>query len=570
MKFSQTILLGLVAAQESDRWGGTDYYSFNYGFGGKQDAGLAFGQDAGSTYNPALQLADNYLGDTNGMTTPLGSGHHDNLHFNGLLCWMCDTRLDLGTQAETTEFNAYYQCLKNGMLMRCRGEQRTCMFEERRRHGVVYSVCTGCKQTDACVAHWRRNQRFTLPFMNFGDMSIRNLPNPITGRSETQLPNHRPMYIDDECSTYQETRDETTWRTAVDDNDVTADGTGGTQQATADDDTHGGVSVQFPMGYDGTTGKALFNGGTSYTTNNKFSLTGWRNNIGLSYSKFAYDTGTGQANAQLSQWESTCRWCCAAKPDTVCNIEMKDINSSPFSTKCGDSTGATRHEAHASGAIHSSQSIDIHPVQVALNTLNSATTTGSLSGSASDSDATNNYWYAASQITGTINGIAAADALCSLSNDVWATASGTDTNASPAQFIAGTFRFFQPFHIAMPNALIITGGTEYASQGPRYFMQEFQREPMYDLSKFATNAADGWFVAKFPAVGEGRNSAGMDKYAGRGNQNAIADTHTGTKIHRHYFEHQTDMVSQENRDFFDARRKDAKEVLQNPNQDVAK
>ena len=577
MKFSQTILLGLVAAQESDRWGGTDYYSFNYGFGGKQDAGLAFGQDqgaSGSTYNSALQLADNYLGDTNGMTTPLGSGHHDNLHFNGLLCWMCDTRLDLGTQAETTEFNAYFQCLKNGMLMRCRGEQRTCMFEERRRHGVVYSVCTGCKQTDACVAHWRRNQRFTLPFMNFGDMSIRNLPNPITGRSETQLPNHRPMYIDDECSTYQETRDETTWRAAVDDNAVTVDATGGTQNAVADDTTHGGVSVQFPMGYDGTTGKALFNGGTSYTAGDaarKFTLTGWRNNIGLSYSKFAYDTGSGQANAQLSQWESTCRWCCAAKPDTVCNIEMKDINSSPFSTKCGDSTGATRHEVHASGTVHSSAATVIHPVQVELNKLFTAATTGLLSGSTTASTATNNYWYEASQLTGNINGITAANALCSLSNDVWATSSGSDLTASPAQFIAGTFRFFQPFHIAMPNALVMdTAGTEYVSQGPRYFMQEFQREPMYDMSKFATNAANGWFMAKFPAVGEGRNSAGMDKYAGRGNQNAIADTDPATKIHRHYFEHQTDMVSQENRDFFDARRKDAKEVLQNPNQVVAK
>ena len=106
--------------------------------------------------------------------------------------------------------------------------------------GVVYSVCTGCKQTDACLALWRRNQRFTLPFMNFGDMSLRDMP---TGK---------PIYVDDECTTYDNVKDES------------------------------GESVSHKQG-------------------------------GLSYAKFSIDTsGTDQENTQMSQWESACRWCCAA------------------------------------------------------------------------------------------------------------------------------------------------------------------------------------------------------------------------------------------------------------------
>ena len=43
MKISQSLLFAYAAAQGEDRWGSTDYYSFNYGFGGKQDGGIAFG-----------------------------------------------------------------------------------------------------------------------------------------------------------------------------------------------------------------------------------------------------------------------------------------------------------------------------------------------------------------------------------------------------------------------------------------------------------------------------------------------------------------------------------------------
>merc|ERR1711892_398989 len=191
-------------------------------------------------------------------------------HFNGLHCWMCDERLDLGTEAETSTVNAYARCLLNGMAMKCKGEQRTCMFEERRRNGVVYSVCTGCKQTDACLALWRRNQRFTLPFMNFGDMSLEHTDG-------------KPIYVDDECTAYQEVND---------------------------------------------SSKAQLGATTA----------------GLSYAKFSYDTdGANQENGQMSQWESSCRWCCAAKSDSLCNVIGTDLNSNPFATQCTGavSTGTT-------------------------------------------------------------------------------------------------------------------------------------------------------------------------------------------------------------------------------------
>ena len=358
MKISQSLLFAYAAAQGEDRWGSTDYYSFNYGFGGKLDQGLAFGLSENPT-----QLSQTETNTHSGLESLYAynkeSAHFkDQLHYNGLLCWMCDFRLDLATEAESTTCdtsgncnNAYGRCLRGGMLMRCRGEQRTCMFEERRRHGVVYSVCTGCKQTDACVAHWRRNQRFTLPFMNFGDMSLRNLPqakDPSVASGNLlvsgvdQLPNHRPVYVDDECSTYQETRTETKWRsTAYNGSSTYGDETNSNGAGTNNEVfPMGWTPAQMPgpvAGVAGTNGKPFSTNGTNTV------FTGHRVNLGLSYSKFAYDgSGDLQLNAQLSQWESTCRWCCHARPDTVCNIEMKTINSSPFATKCGNAFGTKR------------------------------------------------------------------------------------------------------------------------------------------------------------------------------------------------------------------------------------
>merc|ERR1712227_713268 len=510
--------------------------------------------------------------------------------------WMCDFRLDLATEAESTTCtgtscqNAYARCLKHGMLMRCRGEQRTCMFEERRRHGVVYSVCTGCKQTDACVAHWRRNQRFTLPFMNFGDMSLRNLPTATDNLLHSdvdQLPNHRPIYIDDECSTYQETRTEKAWRLTQFDagNSIPADNVG----------RNGEV---YPMGWI-PTGQARestpnsadsteshgypFSSGTFTTDDSQqiLQFTGHRVNLGLSYSKFAYDgAGNLQLNAQLSQWESTCRWCCHARPDTVCNIEMKEINSSPFSTKCGNSVGTRRNEqvivTGTNAGTYAASNIALILAELKTRiTTNAQALVNNQAG----------YWQLltntdAASITQDINGSSTAtgankmtDALyadiknqCSLSNAQWATsADATERTTNIAKYPQGIntkFRFFQPFNIAQSAADYYDSDANQYKIGPRFWMQMFQRTPQYDLSAYYKT--DTVFTAKFPSVGEGRNSAGMDKFAGRGNlSRSTIDKATlnGNSELQHFFQHQTDMVSQENRDFFDGRARDAQTAL---------
>merc|ERR1712227_74808 len=524
MKISQSLLFAYAAAQGDDRWGSTDYYSFNYGFGGKQDSGVAFGMvDTAVVTNLA---ADHGLEATYGYNS--GSAHYaDNLHYNGLLCWMCDFRLDLATEAESTTCtgtscqNAYARCLKHGMLMRCRGEQRTCMFEERRRHGVVYSVCTGCKQTDACVAHWRRNQRFTLPFMNFGDMSLRNLPTATSNllvSGEDQLPNHRPIYIDDECSTYQETRTESAWRATA------YNGTGDLSNTAS---TKGINNEVYPMGWvpletsagtagiQGTDGKAFTADGTNLL------FTGHRVNLGLSYSKFAYDgSGTDQLNAQLSQWESTCRWCCHARPDTVCNIEMKEINSSPFSTKCGNSVGTRRNEqvivTGTNAGTYAASNIALILAELKTRiTTNAQALVNNQAG----------YWQLltntdAASITQDINGSSTAtgankmtDALyadiknqCSLSNAQWATsADATERTTNIAKYPQGIntkFRFFQPFNIAQSAADYYDSDANQYKIGPRFWMQMFQRTPQYDLSAYYKT--DTVFTAKFPSVGEGK------------------------------------------------------------------
>ena len=666
MKISQSLLFAYAAAQ--DRWSSTDYYSFNYGFGndGRQDSGVAFGLSENPTQAALDTSSNTYAALAELYSSNTESGHYkDQLHFNGLLCWMCDFRLDLATEAEKTICdtsgdcqNAYGRCLRHGMLMRCRGEQRTCMFEERRRHGVVYSVCTGCKQTDACVAHWRRNQRFTLPFMNFGDMSLRNLPQTTnnlldtttnTNHSMDQLPNHRPIYVDDECSTYQETRSEAAWRAtqyvsgSIPANDVGLNGevypmgwipTGQTRESTPNT-----VGNTLSHGYPFSSGTFTTNGSAQ-----ALQFTGHRVNLGLSYSRFAYDGSNNlQLNAQLSQWESTCRWCCHARPDTVCNIEMKEINSSPFATKCGNPVGTKRNEnteilgvgdptAALVGAI---EKYAKHPLYDITNKFEQAIVGGVVgadgvvsAGGVGAAYASNEraYWGLLESTTAAVNGVDLSekakvtgtpdvleDNRCSLSNAQWTphipdpVGTSVVTTSNEAQYfsnnvaripqgIQNKFRFFQPFNIAQSNAdyhnedlktcgsasnlgaICVTAATCTAiggstptcdagiyQQGPRFWMQMFQRTPQYDMSQFTDNGQSNYY-AKFPSTGEGRNSAGMDKFAGRGNKSRWT-SESGNPLTekllrdnselQHFYQQQTDMVSQENRDFFDSRARDA-------------
>jgi len=390
MKLCSSLLLSVGTAQfasyagdaATDRWGSYDYTGgFTYPTDSKTDGGQ-------STTDDFNQIK----------------------HDNGLWCWMCDERLDLGKEEETSTVHAYVRCLERGMIQKCKGEQRTCMFEERRRNGVIYSVCTGCKQTDACLALWRRNQRFTLPFMNFGDMSL------------TEHNDGHPIYVDDECTAYSNTLDD----------DQAVDGAG---------------------------------------------------RAALSYAKFSYDTATNaQANGQMSQWESACRWCCAAKTDRACNVysDGSDINANPFAMQCGTEGSGLGVTVHGG---------------MSQNTANGDATTG-------------------------------------LTN---ADFSGVTCNLSNSDLTSGTYsgerRFFRPFHLADYK------GT---SDATKYFIDTFIQTAMIDL---------GGSSSGNPVTGEGRNSVGMDKYRLRGNSYTVS----GSNFPEHVFEHQSDMPSQENRDFFDAR-----------------
>jgi len=488
--------------------------------------------------------------------------------------------------------------------------------------------------------------------MNFGDMSLRNLPQrsgnlPMNASSGTagfdQLPNHRPIYVDDECSTYQETRNEAAWRKTVNDpgtvaspGSLTASSAGTNSEVypmgwiPAQISTNVYPNGSYPSAVNPYTGVAQVasdgeldfntqdsrsqNRGRPFTTDGTaatLQFTGHRVNVGLSYSKFAYDGANDlQLNAQLSQWESTCRWCCHARPDTVCNIEMKEINSSPFATKCGNNQGTRRdatiavHDdtAYTSTPFTDPYSYTEHPLATELKKFSEKI----LSTSSSYSSGQREYWGLLDSATSAINTVALTNTqsgtptearawfACSLSNAQWDLLQGQTTLS---QMIANNrdhfpvgidkkFRFFQPFNIAQSNADYFNAdlstcqspaelgnicttdadcdgssgscdATGAYVQGPRFWMQMFQRTPQYDLSHFYGVSQS--FTAKFPATGEGRNAAGMDKFAGRGNKSrwTLPEATLQNKELQHFFQQQTDMVSQENRDFFDSRARDA-------------
>ena len=112
----------------------------------------------------------------------------------------------------------------------------------------------------------------------------------------------------------------------------------------------------------------------------------------------------------------------------------------------------------------------------------------------------------------------------------------TSTGAWTGGAFNTEYRFFKPY------ALSDVAGTANNGAGVEW-IHNFVRQAMRDLSGTDSN----------PVTGEGRNSLGMDKYKGRGNQYNSGGGGFGGQ---HYFEHQSDLPSQENRDFFDRRVKD--------------
>merc|ERR1712157_151306 len=185
MKLLCSVLLGTVFGQYEDygAYGYSQYSAYEYDqYGNKKNKKNQY-------------VAPSYNEGYNSYGKQYGEDADANLgRFNGLHCWSCDARVsadvDVGTDAAT---NAFKGCIANGANQACRGEQRVCMTETRARYDRVYAIHASCKSPDACVALWRRNARFTLPFMLFGKH---------TDTSTT------PQYMDDECRIYTDAEDQ--------------------------------------------------------------------------------------------------------------------------------------------------------------------------------------------------------------------------------------------------------------------------------------------------------------------------------------------------------------------------
>jgi len=181
MKLLCSVLLGTVFGQYEDygAYGYSQYSAYEYDqYGNKKNK------------NKNQYVAPSYAGSyNNGYGNSYGKQYGEDEvakgRFNGLYCWSCDARIsaDISVGSAVTD-NAFVDCIVNGVNQACKGEERVCLTETRARYDRIYAIHASCKSPDACVAMWRRNARFTLPFMLFGSQ---------TDSTTT------PQYMDDEC-----------------------------------------------------------------------------------------------------------------------------------------------------------------------------------------------------------------------------------------------------------------------------------------------------------------------------------------------------------------------------------
>jgi hypothetical protein len=146
----------------SDKWVGYDYGSYGSYGGGDLDAKFIYEDQE---------------------NVPMGRMG------NSLFCFTCHGRLRAGVQ-ESTSDNAWMDCVMFGgidsgaaMDMECSGDERSCLTEERRRYDITVEVKTGCKNPEACMYQWRRNERYMPGFHFFAD----------------QTESATPVFFDDEC-----------------------------------------------------------------------------------------------------------------------------------------------------------------------------------------------------------------------------------------------------------------------------------------------------------------------------------------------------------------------------------
>lgn len=164
MKLLSFFLASSLAQDEeaSDR----GYVSYDYGFSN-------YGGYGSSNYDIGKFTFGNVA------TAPVDSDGHPG---NGLYCWTCHGRLRID-EAWSVSNNAWKDCVTNGEAKQCKGEERVCLTEERRRNEVTTEVITMCKAPEACVYLWKRNEKFMPFFHHYGD----------------QEEDSDPDYFDDEC-----------------------------------------------------------------------------------------------------------------------------------------------------------------------------------------------------------------------------------------------------------------------------------------------------------------------------------------------------------------------------------
>lgn len=201
MKLLCSVVLGCaLAAGESaddsaDRFVGYDYGSYGYqadydAYGNKKKNNYGYDNTYSVSSDP--YPSDPYGYDVKNEYAQVDYATSSSLRDNGLKCWACNHRLSADI-TETSTVNVFSLCgaTAGGATQKCHGEERVCLTETRARYDRVVEIHAGCKSPDACVALWRRNERYTLPFMLYGSYS-----------SATAALNNEPVFMNDECDVY--------------------------------------------------------------------------------------------------------------------------------------------------------------------------------------------------------------------------------------------------------------------------------------------------------------------------------------------------------------------------------
>jgi len=164
-------------------------------------AGAALGQDYYNYYSDESATRWDYGGGDDGKTLVASGNKYPDA--NGLFCWGCDAIAGPKTASDKHD-SPYWICLfpadatalssdasggaaRSGLgkRMGCKGQERVCMWEERREKNsdgvwVVASVCGGCKAPEACANQWNQNNRWTL-----GGGAVTEVPNECDDDSTT-------------------------------------------------------------------------------------------------------------------------------------------------------------------------------------------------------------------------------------------------------------------------------------------------------------------------------------------------------------------------------------------------